>query len=1090
MCKKVIVKGDLRIGKSAAFKEKVIIKFYHIDCAFIMFHSSRKIYNVITCTDDVRGFHLLSNDDKDRLSNCISSMEPVMEKIIQSETSKRPMPTKNSSQDTNTRKNTYRRTVKLKPNDSPTINILFTNADQFTNSKKNELERRISVEKPVIIAICEVKSKNGKLRELIEYDIEGFNMYHCNLDKENGRGIAVYVHSSVDKSIIQVKTDIKFEEYCLLDIKLRGADMMLFGCFYRSPTLSEFSDENNAKLNELLKSVCTKKYSHICLVGDFNFKKINWVNVSTNEPTVGMESKFLETINDCFLYQHVTEPTRIRGNTEPSLLDLILTDEEFQVPNVRHLSPLGASDHCLISFKYNCYIETVSKPDKYLYHKADYEGMRSNLRESNWSETSTALIHEKSIEEGWGIIKDKFMELRNKFVPLQAGGRATWKSKGSIPIDRDIQSTIRKKHQLHRRWINARADVKEALRLEYVRARNKVKTLVRQAKKKVERDISRDAKKNPKKFWSYVRRKMKTRANISPLLENPEDPDSLKYTDAEKAEILQRQFCSVFVREPGGEIPKINSATVKTTMNEPTITEKVVADEIKLINKNKSCGPDAIEVMMLHELIDFVAKPITALLKMSFTSGILPQDWLTATVTPVYKKGNHNKAENYRPISLTSIICKVMESIIKKDIVKYFNDNKFFTDVQHGFIAGRSTTTQLLKFIDQCLQTCVKGGVVDTIYLDFAKAFDTVPHKRLIGKLRSYGIKDKTLNWIQAFLSNRSQVVRVNGVTSDAAAVGSGIPQGSVLGPILFVIYINDLPREVSSSTLLFADDTKIYRWIKSIHDSLHLQNDLDRLVEWSKKWLLEFNESKCHVLSLGKVENIIHAHNYKMNGVKLEHVFEEKDLGITVDSELRFGEHITAKVKKANSMAGVIRRSFSYLDPAQFKTLYVAFVRPHLEYGNSIWSPYLRKYVNAVEQVQVRATKSVDGFNELTYEERLRKVGLPTLAHRRKRGDMIEVFKHVNVYDKAALSTSFRLKNRPSRAHKFQLMRNEAADGTRGPQRNSFYYRTVTTWNEFPRSVVEAETVDAFKRNMDEHWSDDPGIFTFDAKPYHHQNE
>ena len=126
--------------------------------------------------------------------------------------------------------------------------------------------------------------------------------------------------------------------------------------------------------------MCTKKYSHICRVGDFNFKKINWVNVSTNEPTVGMESKFLETINDCFLYQRVTEPTRIRGNTEPSLLDLILTDEEFQVPNVRHLSPLGASDHCVISFKYNCYIETVSKPDKYLYHKADHEGMRSNLR--------------------------------------------------------------------------------------------------------------------------------------------------------------------------------------------------------------------------------------------------------------------------------------------------------------------------------------------------------------------------------------------------------------------------------------------------------------------------------------------------------------------------------------------------------------------------------------------------------------------------------------------------------------------------------------------------------------------------------------
>ena len=216
-----------------------------------------------------------------------------------------------------------------------------------------------------------------------------------------------------------------------------------------------------------------------------------------------------------------------------------------------------------------------------------------------------------------------------------------------------------------------------------------------------------------------------------------------------------------------------------------------------------------------------------------------------------------------------------------------------------------------------------------------------------------------------------------------------------MLGPILFLIYINDLPDEIDSEALLFADDTKVYRIIKSIEDSLQLQKDLDKLVEWSHKWLLEFNLSKCHVLSIGEIENIVHAHYYTMSEFTLDHVFEEKDLGVVIDSQLSFEEHISQKIKKANAMVGLIRRTFTYLEPMFFKKLYVAFVRPHLEYAQSTWSPYLRKYINAIEKVQMRATKYVDGFNQLSYSERLQRLDLPTLARRRKRGYMIEVLKH-----------------------------------------------------------------------------------------------
>ena len=397
---------------------------------------------------------------------------------------------------------------------------------------------------------------------------------------------------------------------------------------------------------------------------------------------------------------------------------------------------------------------------------------------------------------------------------------------------------------------------------------------------------------------------------------------------------------------------------------------------------------------------------------------------------------------------------------------------------QFGFIKGRSTVTQLLKFLDSCVETIVNGGVVDTIYLDFSKAFDSVPHRRLLGKLKSYGITGKLLKWIEAFLTDRTQVVKVNGAESELAHVVSGIPQGSVLGPILFIIYINDLLESITTNGLLYADDTKIFHHIASRDDALALQSDIDSLVEWSNKWLLKFHPDKCHVLTTGKFENIQYTHRYRVCDRELEHVFEEKDLGVVMDSNLNFEDHIISKVNKANSIMGLIRRSFSFLDGNLFKKLYISFVRPHLEYAQAVWSPYLAKHVNLLENVQIRATKLVDGMKELDYSERLRKLDLPTLVFRRSRGDMIELWKHFNSYDNSTLSPNFQRNTRISRKHRFQLMWNKPKDGARGIQTNSFYFRTVKMWNNLPRAVVDAETINTFKTLLDKAWTNIPTKF------------
>ena len=264
---------------------------------------------------------------------------------------------------------------------------------------------------------------------------------------------------------------------------------------------------------------------------------------------------------------------------------------------------------------------------------------------------------------------------------------------------------------------------------------------------------------------------------------------------------------------------------------------------------------------------------------------------------------------------------------------------------------------------------------------------------------------------------------------------------------------------------------TKILWEIRSKEDSLALQTDIDALGVWSQKWLLTFHPNKCHVLTLGKRKKIKHTHKYELYGKELEHVSQEKDLGVTIDSHLTFEEHINLKIKSASTMAGLIRRTFSFLYGKMFVKLFTALARPHLEYSQALWAPHLVKHRDLIDRVQRRATKQIDGLKNLSYEERLKEIGLPTLAYRRKRGDMIEVFKHFETYNRSMLSTGFQPRNKICRRHDRQLEWNIALDGIRGCQRNSFYYRIAKHWNELPRKVAMADNINSFKSNLDKHW-------------------
>jgi hypothetical protein len=384
-------------------------------------------------------------------------------------------------------------------------------------------------------------------------------------------------------------------------------------------------------------------------------------------------------------------------------------------------------------------------------------------------------------------------------------------------------------------------------------------------------------------------------------------------------------------------------------------------------------------------------------------------------------------------------------------------------DSQHGFTRGRSCLTNLLSFIDSVTMCVDEGNPLDIVYLDFAKAFDKVPYQRLFKKLEAHGIKGFILDWIKSWLSSRRQKVCVGQVDSEWKFVTSGVPQGSLLGPVLFLIYINDLDNNLISKLAKFADDTKLCKSMNSLDDMHSLQTDLDKLHEWSVKWQMTFNVDKCVVMHVGS--NNVNS-SYVLGNNNLKSSNKEKDLGIIMDNSFKFSEQCNTAIKNANRTLGLIKRTIKSRNKEVIIKLYKALVRPKLEYCVQAWRPFLKKDIDNLERVQRRATKIITECRNQNYETRLKTLNLISLEDRRTRGDLIQVFKLIKGIDKVDYRNFFQLAEcSRTRGHKFKIIKVRSRLEIR---RNFFSMRVVNEWNKLPSLVVEAESVDSFKNRLD----------------------
>ena len=541
--------------------------------------------------------------------------------------------------------------------------------------------------------------------------------------------------------------------------------------------------------------------------------------------------------------------------------------------------------------------------------------------------------------EGWLNLKQVLLNIRDQCVPLLTNklNKCKW-------VTRKVIKCRRSKYKAWQKFCKIKtAEAREI----YKKKRNMSLKVNRLAQKDYELKLAANIKKDSKSFFSYVNNKKKLGTKIGPLKDLN---NNLVTDDLEMSNIINIYFSSVFTND-SDNLPNLAPLLDDNeSLSSINISEQLVLKKLKELKTNKSPGPDDLHPKLLFELSKIISKPLAKLYTLSLNSGLIPNDWKLAHVTPLFKKGSKSECKNYRPVSLTSILCKILESIIKDSINEHLIKYSLIKNSQHGFRTGKSCLSNLLDFYNIVTAWLDKSNCVDIVYLDFAKAFDKVSHLGLMIKLQSLGITGSTYKWIKMWLSDRKQCVVINGHCSEWKDVSSGVPQGSVLGPILFTIFINDIDNSVKSKLSKFADDTKLGKVVNNESQAREFQSDLDKLYYWSKQWKMEFNLEKCVCMHVGyKNKNF----NYHIGETVLKSVESEKDLGIIIDKNFKFTEQCANAVKKANQMLGIIKRKIKYKSKDVIVKLYKTLVRPHLEYCIQFWSPSFVCEKRSIESVQ-----------------------------------------------------------------------------------------------------------------------------------------
>jgi hypothetical protein len=860
---------------------------------------------------------------------------------------------------------------------------------------------------------------------------KNFNVFRSDrVGREDG-GVAAMVRNGLNTEIISQSS---FDGFCeVLWIKI---ETVLFGVVYRTPS-TNLRDKYNEDLRKDISKHCDRGDDTV-LVGDFNLPGLY--------PVVGQPkrayAKLYNRFCDYGFTQLVDSPTR-----GENILDLVLSTDPLLVSEVETGVPISDCDHEVVTFNVNIPPPPLQKTMRPDFHRADYEGMSGFLESVDWP----ALFANADVEEKWETFKHIMEYAVHLFVPMKS---TTPSPKGRSPVSPESRAKLKVKKKSYFNYRRTRSEAN----------RNKLKTAARIARASSRRDRIRMENAilttgNNKSFFKFVNSQLTSRGTI-PVLVNK---DGVRCTSSKtKSECLNDQYHSVFTRDDGNLPPFAVRTEVSIDMLE--ISDEIVFRALKRQKSKTSRGPDDIPPILLNKCAGALSSPLAEIFRDSLSAGVLPKDWLQAIVVPIYKrKGKTSDPGNYRPVSLTSACCKVMEHIVTQKILDHLRSQNLLTEKQHGFLSKKSTLTNTMSALKSWHAALDEGKVVHAVFLDFAKAFDTVSHTKLLHKLHAYGVEGFIFGWIKAFLANRTQMVRVGDAISDPKPVSSGVPQGSVLGPLLFLIYINDMLDSIVSDSLLYADDAKLYRICdRALITDLLLANSLSAIHEWSQTWQLSLSIPKCKVFCFGTPST---QPVYEIAGVTLEREGEISDLGVLLSADAKTSEHCLAISKKGLGKVALIYNNFRCRNRDFLTRMFSTFVLPIVSYNSPVWSPFQITDINRVERVLRTFTRRVPGLGDLPYPRRLKALNMCSLEETRLRTDLILTYRilkgqiDLNRADffEASLATR-------TRGHSLKLQKHH---GNLQTTRNFFSSRVVDIWNALPEATVSSSSLPVFKARL-----------------------
>lgn len=825
-----------------------------------------------------------------------------------------------------------------------------------------------------VIALTETWLKASIESEPLLGDLlSQYEFIRCDRPRKKGGGVALLISNTLSPCVVFKESVPNSYELLCCDL-FPYLNAVRFVVVYKAPSCPSSSAD---KLIKALSDIISCEQETI-ITGDFNLPDIDWIALPGPTASSSFSKTFTQFCATYSLHQLVRRETH--GS---HILDLVLTTEPAIVNRVKVESPLGFSDHSTVRFSLSMRNDNPMFIFRRNFKFANYQAIKDYLQNVDWYGSFATVSTVDAMYELLIAILNHCIELFVPLVKVQLQQRYLPPYLQTLFLKRSKSWNIAVKSNSRRDW-DAFYSISNAFEKRLRKYNSHRENKIINSRSKLA-------------FYKLLNTKLKRNSKIGTI---QSDSGALIVRDDDKAEVFADIFAQVYSRGSDNQdsLDQLSGHPLYPVMDDSVWFH---ADEIlsSLSKWPNSCSvtPDGIPSLFLKEVAPVLARPLEFIFNLCFTRAEVPSRWRTAFVIPIPKKPPANSPHSYRPISLTSILARIFEKILKKRIETHLRKHSILSPYQHGFQKGRSTVTAMLQALNEWTLSLEGGNPVDVIYLDFSKAFDRVSHARLVHRLKAIGIHPRIVAWLQSFLCDRTFKVRVNSCLSTVRHASRGVPQGSVLSPLLFNIYTYDLPYLIISNGVkccAFADDLKIFNSVRSADDRAALQNALNVVDHWATQWKLPLSREKSKVVHLGG-NNL--SFSYSVDGILIEEVDQILDLGFLITKDLSFDLHCERIANAASRIVYNLFKALTTRNTITYLRAYKTYVRPLLEYGTVIFNPFKKKFVSKLESVQNSFTRKLMiralgfAYNRIpSSHERNSNFCLATLAYRRKKHDLI----------------------------------------------------------------------------------------------------